>query len=168
MTISMYQASMPVLIRSLNNLDHLLDKAAAFAEAKKIDPSVLAGWRLAADMFPLSRQVQIATDIAKGAGSRLAGEDPPKYEDTEKDLADLKARIAKTIAHLKSFDAARIDGAESRTVTLKVGGQDMSFSGLDYLMYFVLPNVHFHVTTTYALLRQIGVDIGKRDFLGEP
>ena len=118
-------------------------------------------------MFPLTRQVQIATDMAKGCVSRLAGQAPPAYADDESDFAGLRARVAKTLAHVQGFDAAAIDGAETREVTLKVGGQDTTFNGLDYLLYFVLPNVHFHVTTTYDILRHLGAPLGKKDFMGQ-
>lgn len=166
MTISMYQACVPVLARSLRNLDHILDKGIAHAEAKKLDPAVLFAWRLAPDMLPLSRQVQIASDIAKGCPARLAGSEPPKYADDETTFADLRARVAKTIAYVEGFTPAQIDGSEQRSVTLQMRSGDLSFSGIDYLFNFVLPNVHFHVTTTYAILRHCGVDLGKRDFLG--
>lgn len=167
MTISMFQASIPLFIRSLTNLAAILKKAENYAAAKKIDPSVLIGARLAPDMFPLSRQVQIATDIAKGGAARLAGVEVPSYADTETTFEDLQARIAKTIDFMKGLSAAQVDGSEGRDIQLKVGGRDLKFQGLSYLTNFVIPNVYFHVTTTYAILRHNGLDIGKGDFLGE-
>lgn len=166
MSHSMYVASVPPIIRSLTNLRSILEKAAAHAEAKKIDPSVLINARLYPDMFPLSRQVQIATDVAKGAVSRLAGLEPPKYEDNETIFPELLARIDKTIALLESCKPEQIDGSEDRTITLPMHDKTVTFKGLAYLYNFVLPNVYFHITTVYAILRHNGVEIGKKDFLG--
>lgn len=166
MTISMYQASVPVLRRALVNLSAILDKAAAHAEAKKIEPTVLLNSRLFPDMFPLLRQVQIATDNAKGGVSRLAGVEPPKYDDNEASFAELKARLDKTIAYLDSFTPAQIDGSEQRPVVLKMRSGELNFVGIDYLLGYLLPNFFFHVTTAYAILRHNGVEIGKKDFLG--
>ena len=166
MSLSMYQASVPTFIHGLNNLATILTKAAAYAEAKKIDPSVLINARLAPDMFALARQVQIATDIAKGGAARLAGVEVPSFPDTETTFAELQARIAKIITFLQSLKAAQIDGSEEKTITLKVGGNDMKFTGQAYLLSFVIPNLYFHITTTYAILRHNGLDIGKKDFLG--
>lgn len=162
----MYEASIPVFIRILGNLSAILDKAAAHAEAKKIDQAIFINSRLAPDMFPLSRQVQIATDMVKGCAARLAGLEVPSYEDNEITFADLQARIAKTVAFLQSVSAEQINGSEGRTVTLKVRGKEVSFLGQFYLLNFVLPNFYFHVTATYAILRHNGVDLGKMDFLG--
>jgi hypothetical protein len=162
----MYQASVPVLSRVLNNLSSILEKAEAHAEAKKIDQAVFINARLAPDMFALARQVQIATDTAKGCVARLSGSDIPSYEDSETTFAELRARIGKTVAFLESVPAARIDGSEERTILLKLGGNETRFSGQSYLLNFVLPNLYFHVTTTYAILRHNGVEIGKRDYLG--
>jgi hypothetical protein len=162
----MYQASVPVLSRVLNNLSSILEKAEAHAEAKKIDQAVFINARLAPDMFALARQVQIATDTAKGCVARLSGSDIPSYEDSETTFAELRARIGKTVAFLESVPAARIDGSEERTIMLKLGGNETRFSGQSYLLNFVLPNLYFHVTTTYAILRHNGVEIGKRDYLG--
>jgi hypothetical protein len=167
MTISMYQISIPVLVRALNNLDAILVKAAAHADAKKIDPAALIGSRLYPDMFALARQVQVASDTAKGCAARLTGAEPPKYEDTESSFDELSGRIRKTTAYLESFKAEQIDGAESRTVTLQLRDRTITFDGLDYLLKFVLPNFFFHVTTAYDILRHCGVEIGKRDFLGK-
>lgn len=167
MSISMYAASVPPMIRSLANLRSILEKAAAHAESKKIAPSVLVNARLYPDMFPLVRQVQIATDVAKGAVSRLAGLEPPKYEDNESTFPEILARIDKTIALLESSDAGQIDGTEDKTIALPMHDKTVNFKGLPYLLDFVLPNVYFHVTTVYAILRHNGVEIGKKDFLGD-
>ena len=167
MSFSMSQATLPALEIGLNALSAVLDKAAAFAAAKKIDPSVLLNTRLAPDMFPLVRQVQIATDLAKNGGSRLAGVEPPRYEDTETTIDQLKARIAKTIAHLKTLDPKKIDAAGQRELTFPLGPVNKGqMKADDYLNHFVLPNVYFHLTAAYAILRHCGVDIGKQDFLG--
>ena len=167
MSISMYQASVPVFVRMLKNLDLILDKGQTHAEARKIAPNVLPGLRLIADMFPLSKQVQIATDHAKGAVARLAGVDVPKYEDNEQTVDDLKARIARTIAFVESFKPEQIDGTEERDIAFKLGPYDLEFKGMEYLVGFALPNFYFHMTTAYNILRQNGVDVGKRDFLAE-
>jgi hypothetical protein len=166
MPLSMYQASIPGFVRMLNNLSVILDKAAAHAEAKKIDPAVFINARLAPDMLPLARQVQIATDGVKGCAARLAGIEVPSFPDTESTFPELKARVAKTIAFLQSVPAAKIDGSEARKVTLKLGGKDETFLGQPYLLDFVIPNFYFHVTTAYAILRHNGVEIGKGDYLG--
>lgn len=167
MTISMFQASVPPINRSLSNLREILQKAAAHAEAKKIDPSVLVNARLYPDMFPLSRQVQIATDTAKGGVSRLAGREIPKYEDNEATFPELIARLDKTITLLESFKPEEIDGTEDKTIELPMHDRTLTFKGLPYLIDYVLPNVYFHVTTAYAILRHNGVEIGKKDFLGK-
>ncbi len=167
MTISMFQASVPVITRSLTNLRALLEKAAAHAEANKIDPVVLLNARLFPDMFPLVRQVQIATDMAKGGASRLAGAEVPKYEDNETSFAELIARINKIIALLETFKPAQIDGSEDRDITVPMRDRSLNFKGLPYLLDYVLPNIYFHVTTTYAILRHNGVVLGKGDFLGK-
>jgi len=166
MSLSMYQASIPCFLRGLNNLSAILTKAESYAAAKKIDPSVLVGARLAPDMFPLSRQVQITTDIIKGGAARLAGAEVPSFPDTETTFADLQARIKKCADFLGTIKAAQIDGTEDKAIALKVGGRDLSFNGRNYLLQFVVPNVYFHITTTYAILRHNGLDIGKMDFLG--
>jgi len=163
----MYQASIPVFVRMLDNLSTILDKAAAHAEAKKIDPAVFINARLAPDMFPLSRQVQIATDMAKGCAARLAGIEVPRYDDNESTFAELQARIDKTKAFLQSVNASQIDGSEQRQITLKFGSRELSFLGQPYLLDFVLPNFHFHLSMTYAILRHNGVEIGKKDYIGE-
>ncbi|WP_438034913.1 DUF1993 domain-containing protein [Sorangium sp. So ce204] len=166
MTISMYQASVPVLVRMLGNLSAILTKAAAYAEAKKIEPRVLLDARLAPDMLSLTRQVQIASDSAKGCGARLAAVDLPKYEDNEASFDELQARIAKTVAFLNSLRPEQIDGSEDRDVTIPTRDQPLQFKGQVYLLNFVLPNFYFHVTTAYAILRHNGLEIGKLDFLG--
>ena len=168
MKISMYQASAPRFANALRNLSAILDKAQVHAEAKKLDPAVLGSLRLIADMFPLARQVQVACDTAKGAVARLAGAEIPKYEDTEQTIAELKARIARTLDFVASVPAAKIDGSEEREVVMKMRGQDVKFSGLQYLFGHAWPNFYFHVTTAYNILRANGVELGKRDFIGQP
>jgi hypothetical protein len=168
MTLSLYQASIPVFIRGLNNFAAILKKGEEYAVAKKIDPSVLVNARLAPDMFPLSRQVQIATDVVKGGGARLAGVDVPSFADEETTFAELQTRLSKTIAFLETLTPAQIDGSENKAVTLKVGGRELQFTGQAYLLSFVLPNLYFHTTVAYIILRHNGVDVGKMDFLGNP
>jgi hypothetical protein len=167
MTISMYNASIPVMIKMLGNLETLLDKAIAHAAAHKIDDAAFVESRLFPDMFTFARQIRVATDMAKGAGARLAGIDIPKFEDNEKTLPELKARVRRAIDFLKTLTAEQIDGSEGKTITLTVGGNPMNFNGLDYLLYWALPNFYFHVTTSYNLLRHGGVEIGKKYFLGK-
>ena len=166
MTISMYQISAPVFTKMLGALSNVLDKGAAFAVAKKIDPAVLMASRLAPDMFPLTRQVQIATDHAKGACARLAGVDVPSYADTEATFPELQQRVAKTLEFIKALKPEQFDGSADRDVTLTLGGQKFTWKGSVYLQNFALPNFFFHATTTYNILRHNGVDVGKRDFLG--
>ncbi len=166
MSLSMYEASIPVFIRMLNNLSAILDKAVANAEARKIDPAVFIQARLAPDMHPLPRQIQIATDGAKGCAARLAGIDPPSYPDTETTFPELKERLAKTVAFLESVSAEQLEGSEDRAITLKFPGNEMTFTGKVFLQNFALPNLYFHATAAYAILRHNGVDVGKRDFLG--
>jgi hypothetical protein len=168
MTISMYQASAPRFINILNNLSTILDKAQAHADAKKIDPAVLTGFRLFPDMFPLTRQIQIATDSAKGAMARLAGVEIPKFEDHEKTFAELKERIAKTVAFIESIKPQQVDGTEDKEIVFQGGGRDRHFKGMQYLLGWAYPNFYFHVTTTYNILRHCGVEIGKVDYLGTP
>jgi hypothetical protein len=165
-TISIYDLSIPVLTRGLTNLSSILDKAAAHAAAKKFDPAALAQARLFPDMFPLTRQVQITCDTAKGAAGRLAGIDIPKHEDTETTLDELKQRIAKTLDFVKSVKAEQLKGAESKTIELKFPNRTITFTGLSYLTDFALPNFFFHESIAYALLRSSGVEVGKMDFLG--
>ena len=168
MTISMYQALIPVSIRTLNNLTNILEKGAAYAETKKIDPNVLINSRLSPDMFPLSKQVQIASDIVNRGAARLAGIEPPKFEDNETTFPQLIDRIQKTISHLNTFNPEQIDGSEEREITLQMRDNTLSFQGMPFLLYFVLPNLYFHVTTAYDILRHCGVELGKGDFLGQP
>ena len=165
--MSISTASIPVFEIGLNALSVILDKAEAHAEAKKIDPTVLLNARLFPDMFPLSRQVQIACDQAKNGAARLAGLEPPKHEDNEKTFAELKARIAKALAYVKTLDAKAIDAATDRQVTFPLGPNNKGhMKGADFLNHFVLPNFYFHLTTAYDILRHCGLDVGKRDFLG--
>jgi hypothetical protein len=163
----MYQASVPVFVRALNNLIDILAKAAAHAEARKIDPAVLLNSRLYPDMFPLSRQIQIVSDTAKGGAARLAGIEPPKYEDNEKTFPELIERLRKTIAYLNTFKSEQIDGSENRTITLKVRDETITLEGLTFLLNRVLPNLHFHTSIAYGILRHDGVEIGKKDYLGK-
>ena len=167
MALSLYQASVPVFQQFLGSLGAVLAKADAHAAAHKIDPAVLLQARLYPNMFPLMRQVQIAGDFAKGAPARLAGLEPPKYEDNETSFAELNARIDRTSAFLKTLKATQIDGQEERTIELKVGGQPMTFKGQPYLLHFALPNFFFHATTAYSILRHNGIELGKRDFMGQ-
>ena len=168
MTISMYQASAPVFDKMLGNLSAILAKAATWAEARKIDPAVLFGARLAPDMFPLTRQILIACDFAKGTCARLAGIEPPKYEDNEASFADFQARIAKTRQFVGTIKAAQIDGSEERQISFKAGQRELSFKGQAYLTGFALPNFYFHYTAAYAILRHNGLDLSKGDFIGQP
>ena len=166
MSLSMYQASVPVFVTMLNNLTAILEKAETLAKERNIEESVLLNWRLTPDMFPFARQVQIAADFAKGTSARLAGAEAPSYADEEASFADLKRRIAKTIAFVKSFKPGDIDGSEDRDITLTIGGQEMHFKGKPYLLRFALPNFYFRATAAYGLMRACGVTIGKRDFIG--
>jgi uncharacterized protein len=169
MPLSMHSASAPVFVQMLGNMDAWLDKAAAHAEAKKFDTSVYLTLRLAPDMLPFPKQIQIASDNAKGCVARLAGIDIPKYEDNEASLAELKARIAKTIDFVKSVPAENFTGAETRAIELPQRNRDpLRFDGETYLKHFALPNFFFHVNMTYALLRHAGVDLGKLDYLKRP
>jgi hypothetical protein len=164
---SMYQMSVPLFLKTLGNLSVILDKGAAFAASKKIEPSVLLGYRLAPDMLNLTRQVQIASDHAKRASARLAGVEAPPYEDNEASFDDLKSRIDKTIAFIKTIKPEQIDGSETREIKLKMGGTEKTLSGQTYYLHNALPNFFFHVTTAYAILRHCGVEIGKGDFIGQ-
>lgn len=166
MSVSMYEVSIPIFTLSLNNLAAILDKATTHAEAKKVGPNVLPTTRLIADMLPLSAQIQIACDTAKGAAARLAGVEAPKHEDTEATIADLRARVDKTLAFIKSVKPEQFANAETREIVLQFPQTTLKFTGLSYLTNFVLPNFFFHMTMAYALLRKNGVELGKRDFLG--
>lgn len=162
----MYSLSAPVFVRVLGNLEGILDKGAAWAEARRVDPSVLINARLFPDMFPLTSQIRIAGDFAKGAVARLTGQEPPKYEDNETTFGELKARLARTVAYVGTFRPEQFEGAETRTVTMRMRGEDKRFDGLTYLANIVLPNFYFHATTAYDILRHNGVELGKRDFIG--
>jgi hypothetical protein len=166
MPLTMYSASVPVFVRMLGNVGTWLDKAEAHAAAKKFDPSVYLTARLAPDMLPLPKQIQIACDAAKFCIARLAGSEAPKFEDSETTIPELRERIAKTLAYVKSVPAAQIDGTDAKDVSVPRRDGSMTMKGEDYLRHFVLPNFYFHVTTTYALLRHYGVELGKADFLG--
>ena len=166
MAISIYDQFVPVFTQMLSALDKVLSKAEADAAARKIELDVFVNGRLAPDMLPLVRQIQIMTDQAKGCASRLAGQESPKWADDEKTFADLHARVAKTIAHLKSFKPEQFEGAETRAIELKFPNATFNFNGKDYLLNFTIPNFYFHYTTAYAILRHNGVPIGKGDFLG--
>ena len=166
MPLSMSQASVSIFTQQLTTISGLIDQAVEHCRAKEVSPSDLIGARLAPDMFPFSRQVQIATDHAKGATARLSGRDVPKFEDTESTFDELKARIAKTLAFIKGVPAPEIDGSEEKDVTITVAGQPRTLKGQRYLVHNALPNFFFHVTTAYDILRHKGVEIGKRDYMG--
>jgi hypothetical protein len=167
MSFSMSQTALPSFEVGLNALSAVLDKAAAHAAAKKIDPSVLLNARLYPDMFALVRQVQVAADQAKNGSARLAGVEPPRYDDNETTIDQLKARLAKTVGYLKTLDRRQIDAAADREITFPLGPTNKGhMKGNDYLNHFVLPNFYFHITAAYAILRHCGIDIGKRDFMG--
>ena len=167
MTISMHSASAPVFVKMLSSLLKWLDKAEAHAQARKFDANNFLTLRLAPDMLPLSRQIQIASDAAKGCMARLAGVEIPKWPDDEATLDDLRARVKKTIDYVQGVGAAQVDGSEGREVTIPLrSGDALKFDGETFLRHFALPNFYFHVTTVYALLRQAGVELGKADYLG--
>lgn len=168
MPFSMYDISVPSLVRSLTNLRALVDKAAAHAEARKIDPLALIRFRLYPDMLPLSFQVQIACDMSKGCVARLAGLEAPKFEDNEQSFPELNARIDKTLEFVRGAKREQIEGTEQKPITLKTPRGELNFDGKTYVQFFVLPNVHFHVATAYNILRHNGVELGKMDFLGKP
>jgi hypothetical protein len=163
--MSLYHATIPVFRQMLGALSTIIDKAASHAEARKIDPSVFTSGRLSPDMFPFTRQVLIATDFAKGASARLCGVEPPKYDDTETSFADLKARIAKTLDFIATLKPEQFNGAETRDVTIQLRGEPTTFKGRAYLFHFAMPNFYFHTTTAYDILRHMGVEIGKPDFI---
>lgn len=165
--INLYNASIPSFLHGLSNMSAILKKAEANAVERKIDPSVLLNCRLAPDMFPLTKQVQITSDIVKGYAARISGAEMPKFEDNEASFSDLQARINKTVTFLKSIKSDAVSGNEKKHIALKVGPNNLEFEGLDYLNYFVLPNFYFHISMTYAILRHNGVPLGKADFLGE-
>ena len=166
MTISMYQASAAVFARGLASLAHVLRKGAEHAAARKIDDRVFLDARLYPDMLPLAAQVRIATDFSRGACARLAGSEPPKWEDDETTLAQLIARVERALEAVRAYTPAQIDGSEGRQITRPIGGTPKTFTGLNYLLQFVLPNFYFHAVTAYAILRHNGVQLGKMDYLG--
>ncbi len=166
MALSMYDSSIPALKQTLGSLSAILKKAAEHAKGREIDPTVFVNARLFPDMLPLAKQIQIASDQAKGCAARLAGIDIPKYDDNETTFDELQVRIAKTIAFLDSVVAQQIDGSEERDIVLQLHETKREFKGKDYLRSWVLPNFYFHVTTAYCILRHNGVDIGKKDYLG--
>ena len=168
MSISMYQASVPRFINILGNLSNILDKAQAHVDARKIDDAALTAFRLYPDMLPMTFQVQVATDTAKGVVARLAGIEIPKYEDNEKTLAELKARVGKTIEFLRTITPAQVDGTEDKDIVIKRGDKETRYKGMQFLLGHAVPNFYFHVTTTYDILRHNGVEIGKRDYIGNP
>jgi len=165
MAVSMYAVAVPTFEKHLNALDAILDKAVAYATAKKIDPPVLLTARLFPDMFNFTRQVQAATDFAKAATARLAGVAVPSFSDTESTFPELKERIAKTLAFLATLKPEQFEGSETKQFTIKVGPNDMTFSGHDYLLHFAVPNFYFHCTTAYDILRHNGLELAKRDFM---
>lgn len=167
MTNSMYEASVPLFVHSLQSLKAILQKGQAHAEARKFDAANLVTARLFADMLPLNRQVQIASDAAKGAAARLTGTDNPKFEDNETTFPELIARVDKTIDYLQGFKPAQFEGAETRMTTVKTPKTEFSFTGQVFLRHWAIPNFYFHVTTAYNILRHNGVEIGKADFLGK-
>jgi len=164
--ISMFSVTIPVFIRQLENLSRILSKAETWASERNIAPETILNYRLALDMLPLARQVQIVSDTSKGAAARLTGKDIPRYEDNEKTFAELQQRLDKTRGFLGQFERKDFEGAENRTVELKIGGDTVTFDGMTYLVNFALPNFYFHYTTAYDILRHAGLGIGKRDFLG--
>ena len=167
MSISMYHASVPRIVNMLNSLNHLLEKAQQHVETKKWTESALTQFRLYPDMLPLTRQVQIATDTAKGVVARLAGVESPVYADDEQTIEELKSRVTKTIAYVQGFTPAQIDGTEDKDIVTKRGDKETHYKGMQFLLGHAMPNVYFHVTTAYAILRHNGVEIGKRDYLGQ-
>ena len=165
MKISVHAVSVEPLAHALANLSHLLEKGHAHAAARKYDPALLLAARLTPDMFPLTRQVQIATDMSKYGVARLAGVEAPKFEDKEQTFEELRARIARTVDFIKGVPASALEGSEERTIKVALRDRTLEFKGLDYLVRWVIPNAFFHVTTAYAILRQSGVEVGKNDFL---
>ena len=166
MTMSMYKAFLPATTKILGNLEGILDKAVAHQAARKISDGAFVDARLFPDMFPFALQIRIAGDMVKGGAARLAGVEIPKYEDNEKTLAELKARVRKTLDFLNTFKPEQIDGTEAKEISFTIGGRTHNFTGIDYVNHWVLPNFYFHVTTAYNLLRHGGVEIGKMDYLG--
>lgn len=168
MNLSMFASSIPLLIRNLTNLSDIIQKGADYAREHELEDHVLVNYRLYPDMLPLAKQVQIASDVSKGAAARLSGTEAPSYEDNETTFEELQARITRTIEYLKTFTSEQIDGTEEKEIILKAGPTEFKFAGFQYLSLFVMPNVYFHVTTAYNILRHNGVELGKMDFLGSP
>lgn len=168
MTLSMYQASIPPMTRGLTNLINILSKGEQYAQHKSIEPTVLLNTRLYPDMFPLTKQIQIASDLCRRGVARLAGLEPPVMEDNETTFAQLIERIEKTISYLETFSPEQLEGSESKSISLPVREQTMTFEGMPFLLMFVLPNFYFHLTTAYDILRHCGVELGKMDYLGQP
>ena len=168
MTISMYQASVPRFVNILGNLSNILDKTQAHIDAKKLSDASLTAFRLFPDMLPMTTQVQVACDTAKGVVARLAGVDIPAFEDNEQTIAELKARVAKTIAFIETITPAQIDRTEDKDIVTKRGEKETHYKGMQFLLGHAIPNFYFHITTAYAILRHNGEEIGKRDFLGKP
>jgi hypothetical protein len=166
MSLSLYDATIPTFLHSLRALKAILEKGVAHAEARKFDPNVLVSMRLYPDMFPLNRQIQIASDAAKGAAARLSGTEPPKFEDNEATMAELIARVGKTIDYLEGFKPQQFEGDDNRVITIKTPRMSLNFKAVDFVRHWALPNFFFHITTTYALLRHAGVEVGKQDYLG--
>lgn len=164
--LSMYAASVPLFLQTLDALSAILDKAENHAQSRKIEPRVILDYRLQPDMFPFVRQVQLSTDFAKGAAARLAGVDVPVYEDVEHSFAELKARLQRTSEFLKRFSREQIEGTELKDINIKIAGNPVTLKGQPYLVHFALPNFFFHATTAYAILRHAGVPLGKLDFMG--
>ena len=167
MTISMYQASIPVFNHMFKNLIHIMEKGAAFAKEKDIEEPVLLEARLAPDMFPFKRQIQIATDVARRGIARLAGDELESVEDNEASFAELCDRVRSTIARLESYSAEQIDGTEEKSLTVELPNHTLQFNGQDFLLTFIIPNIYFHISTAYDLLRHNGVELGKADYLGK-
>lgn len=168
MAVSMYQASVPVCIRMMNNLKAIMKKGEAFAETKKIDLDVFFNYRLAPDMLPFASQIRIVSDVAKGCAARLAGIEPPKFEDNEKTYAELYARLDKTIDFLNTLKPEQIDGSEDKTITLKLPNVTLELTGTQLLHHFSMPNLYFHISTAYNILRHNGVELSKQDYIGKP
>jgi len=168
MKLSMHAMSVDVFTHALGSLSAFLEKGQAHATQRKFEPAVLLASRLAPDMFPLTRQVQLACDLAKNSIARLVGQEPPRFPDTEASFEELHARIARTVDYLKSVPSSALEGAETRDIKVPTRGETLEFKGLAFLQHWAIPNVFFHVTTAYLILRHNGVELGKRDFLGNP
>ena len=166
MTISMYQASVPRFVSILGNLSNILDKAQAHVDAKKLSDASLTAFRLFPDMLPMTTQIQIACDAAKGVVARLSGVEAPVFEDNENTIAELKSRVVKTIAFIQAVPAAQIDGTEDKDIVVKRGEKETHYKGMQFLLGHAIPNFYFHISTAYAILRHNGVELGKKDYMG--